>query len=302
MLETADLDKAFIGGQWVPATGGIAIPVHNPADGSVSFEVASAGQADVDHACTQAEAALSGWSRTLATDRARVIRGIAEELQARADQLADAITAEVGTPRHKCVQMQVKPAVHAFSSASSIGPRLLAEESLDNSIVRLVPVGVTACITPWNYPLYQVATKVAAALMAGCTVVLKPSEVAPTCVAILADAAASAGLPPGVFNVVFGDGPSTGEALITHPAVDFVSFTGSTRAGARIAGIAGQYVKQVSLELGGKSASLVLPGAPLGQAVSKTLDKGFQNSGQTSHGCSSPRTASPKSSRSSNPR
>ncbi|WP_171042186.1 aldehyde dehydrogenase family protein [Sinomonas gamaensis] len=281
MHETADLDNAFIGGRWVPATGDVTIPVHNPADGSVSRELASASEADVHFACTEAAAALPSWSGTPAADRAQVIRRIAEELQARAEQLADAITAEVGTPRHKCVQMQVKPAVHAFSSASSTGPRLFAEERLDNSLVRLVPKGVAACITPWNYPLYQVATKVAAALMAGCTVVLKPSEVAPTCVAILADAAASAGLPPGVFNVVFGDGPSTGEALITHPAVDFVSFTGSTRAGARIAGIAGQYVKQVSLELGGKSASLVLPGAPLAQAVSKTLDKGFQNSGQT---------------------
>ena len=281
MLEPADLDNAFIGGRWAPATGAVRIPVHNPADGSISLEVASASDADVDDACSQALAALPRWSGTLTGDRAQVIRRIAEELKTRAEQLADTITAEVGTPRHKCVQMQVEPAVHAFFSASSIGLRLLTEERLDNSIVRRVPVGVTACITPWNYPLYQVATKVAAALMAGCTVVLKPSEVAPTCVAILADAAASAGLPPGVFNVVFGDGPGTGEALVTHPAVDFVSFTGSTRAGARIAGIAGQYVKQVSLELGGKSASLILPGAPLAEAVSKTLAKGFQNSGQT---------------------
>jgi acyl-CoA reductase-like NAD-dependent aldehyde dehydrogenase len=281
MLKTAELDQAFIGGRWVPAAGEARIPVYNPADGSRLLDVVSASESDVDHACAHAAAALPHWSRRPAEERAQVIRQIADELLARAGQLADAITIEVGTPRHKCVQMQVKPAVDAFSSASSIGPGIAAEECLDSSVVRLVPVGVVACITPWNYPLYQVATKVAAALMAGCTVVLKPSEVAPSCVAMLADAAASAGLPPGVFNVVFGDGPSTGEALITHPAIDFVSFTGSTRAGARIAGIAGQHIKQVSLELGGKSASLVLPDAPLERAVSKTLDKGFQNSGQT---------------------
>ncbi|QCO98060.1 aldehyde dehydrogenase family protein [Arthrobacter sp. 24S4-2] len=281
MAEIAELNRIFAGGRWTPATGADIMHVYNPADGSRIGRVTAASVQDVELASLAALEAFAGWRDTAVSERAAIVARIADGLAARAVDLADGITLEVGTPRHKCVRMQVTPAVETFKSAARLGPKVLVEEQLDATRIRKVPVGVVACITPWNYPLYQIASKVAAALMAGCTIVLKPSEVAPTNAAILADVASAAGLPPGVFNVVFGNGPTTGEALISHPAIDFVSFTGSTRAGARIAAIAGQHIKQVSLELGGKSASLVLPGVDLQLAVSKTLEKSFQNSGQT---------------------
>lgn len=281
MAETAQLKGIFVGNHWQPATGSDVMGVYNPANGKLIGEVAAAGTADVERASLAALGAFPSWSATPVGERAAIVARIADGLEAKAEELADGITAEVGTPRHKCVRMQVAPAVHSFRSAARLGPEAMVTEQLDATQVHKVPVGVVACITPWNYPLYQIASKVAPALVAGCTVVLKPSEVAPSNAAILADVAAQAGLPAGVFNVVFGDGPTTGEALISHPAIDFVSFTGSTRAGARIAGVAGGFIKQVSLELGGKSASLVLPGTDLGNAVSNTLEKSFQNSGQT---------------------
>ena len=281
MAETAELNRIFAGGRWTPATGTDIMHVYNPADGSRIGQVTAASAHDVEYASLAASEAFAGWRDTAVSERAAVVARIADGLAARAEELADGITLEVGTPRNKCVRMQVTPAVETFRSAARLGPQVLGDEQLDATWIRKVPVGVVACITPWNYPLYQIASKVAAALMAGCTIVLKPSEVAPTNAAILADVASAAGLPPGVFNVVFGNGPTTGEALISHPAINFVSFTGSTRAGARIAAIAGQHIKQVSLELGGKSASLILPGVDVQLAVSKTLEKSFQNSGQT---------------------
>ncbi|WP_458114275.1 aldehyde dehydrogenase family protein [Arthrobacter sp. R1-13] len=281
MAEIAELNRIFAGGRWTPVTGTDIMHVYNPADGSRIGQVTAASVHDVEHASLAASEAFAGWRDTAVGERAAVVARIADGLAARAEELADGITLEVGTPRHKCVRMQVTPAVETFRSAARLGHQVLVDEQLDATWIRKVPVGVVACITPWNYPLYQIASKVAAALMAGCTLVLKPSEVAPTNAAILADVASAAGLPPGVFNVVFGNGPTTGEALISHPAIDFVSFTGSTRAGARIAAIAGQHIKKVSLELGGKSASLVLPGVDVQLAVSKTLEKSFQNSGQT---------------------
>lgn len=281
MTETAELNGIFVGGRWIPATGASVMSVYNPANGQRIGEITSASVADVDQASLAALGAFAAWKNTPVGERAAIVARIADGLEARAEELADGITAEVGTPRHKCVRMQVAPAVQSFRSAARLGPGVMVDERLDSTRVLKVPVGVVACITPWNYPLYQIASKVAAALVAGCTIVLKPSEVAPSNAAVLADVASDAGLPAGVFNVVFGDGPTTGEALISHPAIDFVSFTGSTRAGARIAGIAGGHIKQVSLELGGKSASLILPGADLQLAVGKTLEKSFQNSGQT---------------------
>lgn len=281
MAETAVLKGIFVGNHWRPATGSNVLGVYNPANGQLIGEVAAASHADVDRASLASLEAFPSWSTTSVGERAAIVARIADGLEARAEELADGITAEVGTPRHKCVRMQVRPAVHSFRSAARLGPGVLVPERLDSTQVHKVPVGVVACITPWNYPLYQIASKVAAALVAGCTIVLKPSEVAPSNAAILADVAADAGLPRGVFNVVFGDGPTTGEAVISHPAIDFVSFTGSTRAGGRIASVAGGLIKQVSLELGGKSASLILPGADLPHAVGKTLEKSFQNSGQT---------------------
>lgn len=281
MTTASDLSGLFLDGRWMPTSGQGGLQVHDPSNGRVIAEVPSASASDVSGACEAARNAFGPWSATSVRERAAIVGEIAAGIARRSDELADAITREVGTPRHKCVRMQIDPAVGTFRSAARLGPTVLQDEQLDATVVRQVPVGVVACITPWNYPLYQIASKVAAALVAGCTVVLKPSEVAPTNAAILAEIATSSGLPPGVLNVVFGDGTGTGEALISDPEIDFVSFTGSTRAGARIASVAGSHIKQVALELGGKSASLVLPGTKLSEAVPRTLDKSFQNSGQT---------------------
>lgn len=279
MGQAVRIEDFFVDGVWVPSTGQDHLEVFDPSVGRSRGVVRTASAGDVDQACAAAARAFPEWSSLHPDRRAAYVAAVGLGLAERAEELADAITAEVGTPRHKCVALQVNPAVAAFASAARLGAALQADERIDNTTVRRVPVGVVACITPWNYPLFQIASKIAAALVAGCTVVLKPSEVAPSCVVHLVEAASA--LPPGVLNVVFGGGPGTGETLVRHPSVDFVSFTGSTRAGRRIAAVAGEQIKQVSLELGGKSASIVLPGADLTTAITKTLSKTFQNSGQT---------------------
>ena len=171
--------------------------------------------------------------------------------------------------------------IAAWDSYADLAVEVEWEKRIGHSLVQQLPVGVAACITPWNYPLHQITGKVAPALLAGCTVVLKPSELAPSSAFLLAQAVAQAGLPLGVFNLVHGSGPEVGEALVAHPEVDLVSFTGSTRAGQRIAAVAGQDIKRLALELGGKSAAVVLPGADLAAAVKATLAGCFLNSGQT---------------------
>src|SRR5690606_10344386 len=206
---------------------------------------------------------------------------VAAELKSRADELARTIACEVGMPLKMASRVQVAGPLASWSAYAELARSFEFEQRVGNSLVTREPIGVVAAITPWNFPLNQITLKVAAAMAAGCTVVLKPSEVAPINAFILAEAIEAAGVPPGVFNLVTGVGPVVGEALAAHPEVDMVSFTGSTRAGRRVAELAAQGIRKVALELGGKSASVVLDDADLARAVKATVGNCYLNSGQT---------------------
>jgi len=236
---------------------------------------------DIDAAAAAAYAALPGWSQTSADKRAECLQKIADGLKARADEIAKTIAQEVGMPIKLAGRIQAGLPIANFANYAKIAREFKFEERVGNSLVVKDPVGVVGAITPWNYPLHQIALKVAPALAAGCTVVLKPSEVAPFNAFILAEVIEAAGLPKGVFNLVTGFGPAAGEALVKHPDVDMISFTGSTRAGKRISEVAAQSVKRVALELGGKSASVILEDADLAAAVKGTVSGCYLNSGQT---------------------
>ncbi len=206
---------------------------------------------------------------------------IADGLKARSEELARAIATEVGMPLKLSTIVQVGGPVAAWANYAKLAREFEYDQKVGNSVVTREPVGVVAAITPWNYPLNQITLKVAPALAAGCTVVLKPSEVAPINAFILADVIHEAGLPAGVFNLVTGLGPVVGEALARHPEVDMVSFTGSTRAGKRVSEVGAQTVKRIALELGGKSASIVLDDADFEKAVKGSVSNCYMNSGQT---------------------
>jgi betaine-aldehyde dehydrogenase len=274
-------DKFFIGGEWVAPAARESIEVHNAGTGEVMGRVPAGTERDIDAAVAAAHAALEGWSRTPAEKRAEYLQKIADGLKARADELAKTIAQEVGMPIKLAGRIQAGLPIANFANYARIAREFKFEERVGNSLVVKDPVGVVGAITPWNYPLHQIALKVAPALAAGCTVVLKPSEIAPFNAFILAEVVAAAGLPKGVFNLVTGFGPVVGEALVKHPRVDMISFTGSTRAGKRISELAAQQVKRVALELGGKSASVILEDADLAAAVKGTVNGCFLNSGQT---------------------
>jgi aldehyde dehydrogenase (NAD+) len=274
-------DKFFIGGQWVAPSGRETIEVHNAGTGEVMGRIPAATDQDVEGAVHAARAALDGWSRLAAQERAAFLDKISAGLKARGDELAKLIAQEVGMPLKMASRIQVGLPVANFANYSKILSQFKFEERVGNSVVVREPVGVVAAITPWNYPLHQIALKVAPALGAGCTVVLKPSEIAPFNAFVLAEVMEAAGLPRGVFNLVSGYGTPAGEALVKHPGVDMISFTGSTRAGKRISELAAQSVKRVALELGGKSASVILDDADLAAAVKGTVNGCYLNSGQT---------------------
>jgi acyl-CoA reductase-like NAD-dependent aldehyde dehydrogenase len=212
--------------------------------------------------------------------RATMLAAAGESLLRDADALASELSREIGTPIAQSRRLHIETAAHVFKQAPQWTHTTLAEADLGRTLLWRVPLGVAACITPWNYPLYLAACKVVPALLAGATVVLKPSELAPASMVRLTEALIDAGIPDGVFNMLFG-GPETGEQLVSDPQVDVISFTGSTAVGRRIAESAGRSLKKVSLELGGKSASVVLEDAALAPAVEGTLQKCFQNAGQT---------------------
>ena len=274
-------DRFFIGGQWVAPSSKEAIEVHNAGTGEVMGRVPAGTEKDVDAAVQAARSALAQWSETPASARAEYLEKISAALKGRADELARTIAQEVGMPLKMASRIQAGLPIANFANYAKLVKEFAFEQRVGNSLVVREPVGVVGAITPWNYPLHQIALKVAPALAAGCTVVLKPSEVAPFNAFILAEAAESAGLPKGVLNVVTGYGASAGEALVKHPAVDMISFTGSTRAGKRISELAAQTVKRVALELGGKSASVILEDADLAAAVKGTVNGCYLNSGQT---------------------
>ena len=274
-------DKFYINGQWAAASAKEMIEVHDSGTGAVMGSVPAGTDADMSAAVTAARAAFEGWSQLPVAKRAEYLAKISAGLKQRAEELARTIAREVGMPIKLAGRIQAGLPIATFASYAKLAGEFAFEEKVGNSVVLRDPVGVVGAITPWNYPLHQIALKVAPALAAGCTVVLKPSEVAPFNAFILADVIHDAGLPAGVFNLVTGFGPVVGEALVRHPEVDMISFTGSTRAGKRISEIAAQLVKRVTLELGGKSASIILDDADLAAAVKGTVTNCYLNSGQT---------------------
>jgi aldehyde dehydrogenase (NAD+) len=277
-------DKIYIDGAWVPSEGSGTIDVFDSTNGEVIAQIPSGNAADVDRAVQAARAAFDSWSRTTPEERAKVLTRIGEGLAARMDEIATVITREAGMPKWLSTLVQAGLPINSFNTAAQLAESYQYESQLGSSLVVREPVGVVGAITPWNYPLHQIAAKVAYAIAAGCTVVLKPSEVAPVDAFILAEVVDDAGLPAGVFNLVTGTGPEVGEAIAAHPGVDMVSFTGSTRAGKRVAEVASQTLKRVALELGGKSANVLLDDlddAGFERAVRDGVGKAYLNSGQT---------------------
>src|SRR5262249_45971643 len=247
-----DRDKLYIDGAWVPSTGSGTIDVVNATTEEVMGRVPDGTPEDVDRTAKAACRAFETWSETPVEERAKFLQLLHEGLNARMQDIAETVTGEVGMPMVFSQMIQAGLPAMVMGSYVDIVNQFPFEEQIGNSLVVREPLGVVGCITPWNYPLHQTVAKVAPALGAGCTVVLKPSEVAPLNAFILAEIVDDAGLPPGVFNLVSGTGPVVGEAMVTHPGVDMISFTGSTRAGKRVAELATDSVKKVTLELGGK--------------------------------------------------
>ena len=274
-------DKFYINGQWVAPSTKEKIEVHNSGTGTVMGSVPAGAEKDMNAAVDAARAAFDAWSQTPPAKRAEYLGKISAGLKARAEEIAKTIAQEVGMPIKLSGRIQAGLPIANFANYARIAAEFKYEEQVGNSLVLREAIGVVGAITPWNYPLNQIALKVAPALAAGCTVVLKPSEIAPFNAYILAEVIHDAGLPPGVFNMVTGLGPVVGEALVKHPQVDAISFTGSTRAGKRISELAAQSVKRVTLELGGKSASVILEDADLATAVKGTVGNCYLNSGQT---------------------
>jgi aldehyde dehydrogenase (NAD+) len=273
-------DQLYVDGRWT-AAGASTIAVVSPSTEEIIGRVPEGTPADVDAAAAAARAAFDGWATTPPAERAAFLSKIHEGLKARADEIGRTIAAEVGMPLKLATRIQAGSPIYTFAMYAKMLGGFAFEERVGNSIVLREPAGVVGAITPWNYPLHQIAAKVAPALAAGCTVVLKPSEIAPLNAFILAEVVHAAGLPKGVFNLVTGYGPVVGEAIARHPGVDMVSFTGSVRAGKRVAELGAQHVKRVTLELGGKSAAIVLDDADLAQAVKSTVNACFLNTGQT---------------------
>ena len=271
----------YVDGRWVPVPDRDTLPVVDPATEQQVATVPAGTREDVDAAVAAARTAFEGWASRTPAERAALLSATADALEARTDEVALLISTEMGTPLSFSKAVQVGNPVRVLRSYATILAEHAFEEQIGNSLVVKEPIGVVGAITPWNYPLHQVVAKVAAALAAGCTVVLKPSEVAPLSAFALAEVFDEVGLPPGVFNLVTGLGPVVGEAIAAHPDVDMVSFTGSTAAGKRVMAVAADTVKKVSLELGGKSAFVVLDDADLGKAVKVGLANCFINGGQT---------------------
>jgi acyl-CoA reductase-like NAD-dependent aldehyde dehydrogenase len=274
-------DKLYIDGAWVDPAGKGTIDVVNAATEEVMGRIPEGTPADVDRAVAAAKAAFDAWSQTSVEDRAKLMQRIHEGLQARTMDIATTVAQEVGMPLPLSTMIQAGLPTMTFGFISQIVAEFPFEEQVGNSLVVREPIGVVGCITPWNYPLHQIAAKVAPALAAGNTVVLKPSEVAPLNAFILAEIIHDVGLPAGVFNLVSGTGPVVGEAIAAHPDVDMVSFTGSTRAGRRVSELASATVKRVTVELGGKSPNVILEDADLERAVQTGVGNSFLNSGQT---------------------
>ncbi|MDG4830850.1 aldehyde dehydrogenase family protein [Solwaraspora sp. WMMD1047] len=271
----------YVDGRWTAPSSTDTIAVENPATEEVIATVPAGTPVDVDAAVRAARAAFDGWAATDPADRAAALDRLHRALTGRADEIARTVALELGAPLKVATRVQTGLPLTVLRSFVELAGQPPAAEIIGNSLVVREPVGVVGAITPWNYPLHQVMAKLAAALAAGCTVVLKPAELTPLVSYLLFDAVDEAGLPPGVVNLVAGTGQVAGEALAGHPDVDLVSFTGSTATGRRIAHLAADRVARVALELGGKSANLILDDADLATAVKVGVGNAFLNSGQT---------------------
>ena len=274
-------EQIYVGGKWVASDGDGSIDVVNPSNEEVIGSVPDGVGADVDVAVAAAREAFPGWAATPLEERLGYIEKLAGQLGARSEEIGGLISREVGMPGKMSVMIQAGLPAGTTASVPATAREFPFEETLGRSLVTREPVGVVGCITPWNYPLHQIMAKIAPAMAVGCTVVLKPSEVAPLNAFVLADIIDELGFPAGVFNLVSGVGPVVGEAIAAHPDVDMVSFTGSTRAGTRVAEVAAANVTRVHQELGGKSANIVLDDADFAAAIPSAVGACYLNSGQT---------------------
>lgn len=271
----------YINGQWTAPHGNGSADVTNSATEEVIGRICLGDERDIDVAVSAARAAFESWSQTTPAERASWLMKIHQAMEEKAEEIATLISQEVGSPLPFSRFAQAGLPIGTFGINAQLVSGYQFSEKVEHSEVVREPVGVIGCITPWNYPLHQIAAKVAPALAAGCTVVLKPSEVAPLNAFLLAEIIDSVGLPPGVFNLVSGLGPVVGEAMAKHPDIDMISFTGSTRAGKRVSELAAQNIKRVALELGGKSASIILDDADFSKAIPGAMQACYMNSGQT---------------------
>ena len=273
-------EHLYINGSWVESTGEGSIEVINPANEETIGSVPVGSAADVEAAVAAAKAAFPDWSKTSVEDRIGYLNMLSQAIKGRTEELTELITSEVGTPINYCRGAMVGTPRVVSRSYAKILENFDWEEEVRNSLIVKEPIGVVGMITPWNYPLHQIIGKVAPAIAAGCTMVVKPSKEAPLNSFILADIIHEIGLPAGVFNLVSGHGREIGEVLSSHPDVDMVSFTGSTGAGVRVSELAAPSVKRVTLELGGKSANIILEDAEIAKAASASIHACFGNSGQ----------------------
>ncbi|TQM26434.1 aldehyde dehydrogenase family protein [Nocardia bhagyanarayanae] len=281
-MTTLDYTKIYLDGAWVDSTGAGRIEVIDPTTESPIAAVADGTAADVDRAVRAARAAFPAWSARSGAERAEYLQRAHEAVLARSGELTALVSRDMGMPVAFAGPVQIEmPAGNLAVFAELARSYAFDAQELGNALIVREPIGVVGAITPWNYPLHQVVLKIGAALAAGCTVVLKPTEVAPLITYELVGIFDEIGLPPGVLNLVSGYGPVVGEAIAAHPDIDMVTFTGSTRAGKRVAKVAAETVKKVALELGGKSANVILDDADLEQAVTDGIGKCFLNSGQT---------------------
>lgn len=281
----SDCLQFFINGAWVEPRGGDLADIINPATEQGIGKVALGTPEDVDVAVTAARRAFEAFSQTSPEDRIALLERIVEVYKRRLPELGQAISDEMGAPLTFAVQAQAAAGLAHFITALKLLKDLELEEEIGSTLLRREPVGVCGLITPWNWPANQVSCKVAPALAAGCTMILKPSELAPISARLIAEILDEAEVPAGVFNLVYGEGPVVGAAMAAHPDIDMISFTGSTRAGIAVAKAAADNVKRVSQELGGKSANIILEDADLGKAVRRGVMHMMANTGQS---CNAP--------------
>ncbi|MCH9642256.1 MAG: aldehyde dehydrogenase family protein [Actinomycetia bacterium] len=280
-----DYLKFYIDGQWVDPVEPRTLDVDNPTTEEVSGQIAIGSAADVDKAVEAARRAFGAWSQSTREERLEALAAILAEYQKRASDLADAVSEEMGAPASLAAGPQVKMGLGHLSTAIDVLKNFQFEEQHGNTLVVKEPIGVCGLITPWNWPINQIACKVFPALATGCTMVLKPSEVAPYSAQIFTEIIDAAGIPAGVYNLVYGDGPGVGVALSRHPDIDMVSFTGSTRAGVDVAKNAAETVKRVTQELGGKSPNIVVDDEDFAKSVAAGVTAMMLNSGQS---CNAP--------------